>query len=499
MHYFYFIVITLSFISSSLMGQQAGCTDESSFNYDMMAAEPCNETGLDNDCCINESNLFGSWDIDFLSATIVNDFECGQYESTIPQEINSYRYYLASDNILIFQAGIVIEYVEVSDFTDKDCNSLNGLWDSENQICNIPVDENLCNIFSEDSEFGLFWDESLGGCVGVFNEAGDWSVNETGVCFNVGDDGSDDGSDDGGDDGSDDGSDDGGDDGPPECLLDCPGIEFINPDQDPNGFCAWIIDANNSDCVDDCDSYWDGLLNSLEEACEQCLSDYTFDCEEIFNQDDCNPDLICGEALTCVDGLLYPTTCGPDNCDEAISKCDGDDTYRHQKNYKYFSESNDFHFHTASLLNKVIDNYVASINNLIYLNNSRNCFPFEYDVTDEILLFDFVDNENGECIVFTLERNSDNIDDLLGCTDSTSSNYNPGAFFDDGSCDGNTNIMGDINSDNEINILDVVLLINFVLQVEFPSSFEFESSDINEDGALNVLDIVQLVNLILGQ
>jgi len=37
---------------------------------------------------------------------------------------------------------------------------------------------------------------------------------------------------------------------------------------------------------------------------------------------DCDPSLVCGEALTCVDGQLYPTTCGPENCDEPIGPCD---------------------------------------------------------------------------------------------------------------------------------------------------------------------------------
>jgi hypothetical protein len=38
--------------------------------------------------------------------------------------------------------------------------------------------------------------------------------------------------------------------------------------------------------------------------------------------DKCDPNLICGDALTCVDGALYPSTCGPDNCDEPIGRCD---------------------------------------------------------------------------------------------------------------------------------------------------------------------------------
>jgi hypothetical protein len=45
---------------------------------------------------------------------------------------------------------------------------------------------------------------------------------------------------------------------------------------------------------------------------------------------DCDPDLMCGEVETCCDGLLYPTTCCSDNCDEPIDECgectDGDNT-----------------------------------------------------------------------------------------------------------------------------------------------------------------------------
>jgi hypothetical protein len=40
---------------------------------------------------------------------------------------------------------------------------------------------------------------------------------------------------------------------------------------------------------------------------------------------DCDPDLSCGQAETCCDGLLYPTTCCETNCDEPIGEC-GDDT-----------------------------------------------------------------------------------------------------------------------------------------------------------------------------
>ena len=35
----------------------------------------------------------------------------------------------------------------------------------------------------------------------------------------------------------------------------------------------------------------------------------------------CDPTYKCGDAVTCVNGLEYPTTCGPANCNAAIGKC----------------------------------------------------------------------------------------------------------------------------------------------------------------------------------
>jgi hypothetical protein len=35
----------------------------------------------------------------------------------------------------------------------------------------------------------------------------------------------------------------------------------------------------------------------------------------------CDPTLICTQVLTCVDGLLYPTGCGPRNCDRPLGDC----------------------------------------------------------------------------------------------------------------------------------------------------------------------------------
>jgi len=54
-------------------------------------------------------------------------------------------------------------------------------------------------------------------------------------------------------------------------------------------------------------------------------------------------------------------------------------------------------------------------------------------------------------------------------------------------------ILGDLNEDGVLNILDIVSLVNMVLSGEYNTN-----GDLNEDGGLNILDIVSLVNLILN-
>ena len=54
-------------------------------------------------------------------------------------------------------------------------------------------------------------------------------------------------------------------------------------------------------------------------------------------------------------------------------------------------------------------------------------------------------------------------------------------------------LLGDVNEDGTVNILDIVQLANMILSDDYQ-----ESADLNGDGNLNILDIVQLVNIILG-
>jgi len=56
------------------------------------------------------------------------------------------------------------------------------------------------------------------------------------------------------------------------------------------------------------------------------------------------------------------------------------------------------------------------------------------------------------------------------------------------------NLLGDINEDGILNILDIVALVNLVL-----AGGEYDPmGDMNDDETLNILDIVTLANLVLS-
>ena len=54
-------------------------------------------------------------------------------------------------------------------------------------------------------------------------------------------------------------------------------------------------------------------------------------------------------------------------------------------------------------------------------------------------------------------------------------------------------LLGDINSDGVINVLDITLIINSILNNDFS-----ELADLNSDGGINILDVILLVSLILS-
>ncbi len=59
-------------------------------------------------------------------------------------------------------------------------------------------------------------------------------------------------------------------------------------------------------------------------------------------------------------------------------------------------------------------------------------------------------------------------------------------------------VLGDVNMDTNIDVLDIVTIVNFIMGSDTPSDDEACAADYNEDGSIDVLDIVGMVNYIMG-
>ena len=58
-------------------------------------------------------------------------------------------------------------------------------------------------------------------------------------------------------------------------------------------------------------------------------------------------------------------------------------------------------------------------------------------------------------------------------------------------------ILGDLNQDTIINILDVVQLVNIILGTIDANNYQLQAGNLNQDSTINVQDIIILINLIL--
>ncbi len=58
-------------------------------------------------------------------------------------------------------------------------------------------------------------------------------------------------------------------------------------------------------------------------------------------------------------------------------------------------------------------------------------------------------------------------------------------------------IPGDLSSDDDVTVTDIVLMVNFILSAEQPTAYQNWVGDLDEDGALTILDIIKLINIIL--
>ena len=56
---------------------------------------------------------------------------------------------------------------------------------------------------------------------------------------------------------------------------------------------------------------------------------------------------------------------------------------------------------------------------------------------------------------------------------------------------------GDLNFDEQVNVVDIVTLVNILLGEPVSGPAQFLAGDVNEDGELNVVDIVNIVSMVL--
>ncbi len=58
--------------------------------------------------------------------------------------------------------------------------------------------------------------------------------------------------------------------------------------------------------------------------------------------------------------------------------------------------------------------------------------------------------------------------------------------------------LGDVNADNQVNILDIIATVNHVLGYDVFTDAQIVQADLNFDGSVDILDIVALANLVLS-
>ena len=62
----------------------------------------------------------------------------------------------------------------------------------------------------------------------------------------------------------------------------------------------------------------------------------------------------------------------------------------------------------------------------------------------------------------------------------------------------NQEMLGDINFDGSLNIIDVVLIVNFILGISDFTDSQIILSDVNADNTVDILDVISMVNIILS-
>ena len=58
-------------------------------------------------------------------------------------------------------------------------------------------------------------------------------------------------------------------------------------------------------------------------------------------------------------------------------------------------------------------------------------------------------------------------------------------------------LLGDVNFDGDVNILDLVMIVAFIVGFEEPNDFQLSAADGIGNGSINIQDIIYFLNIIL--
>tara|TARA_Y100001934_G_C12364199_1_gene782500 strand:+ start:1185 stop:2729 length:1545 start_codon:yes stop_codon:yes gene_type:complete len=142
--------------------------------------------------------------------------------------------------------------------------------------------------------------------------------------------------------------------------------------------------------------------------------------------------------------------------------------------------------------------YIDSDGNLPWFKSGQICYPNGGECFLNIDMIpsshSYIDGCSFSGSFNNSEVESGNYEAKFWFIDSSTEDYPVPQLVLPISVDGGENeLIGDINNDDTVNVLDVVLLVNMILT---PGT-ETDSADLNDDGVVNVLDVVLLVNIIL--
>ena len=130
-------------------------------------------------------------------------------------------------------------------------------------------------------------------------------------------------------------------------------------------------------------------------------------------------------------------------------------------------------------------NDINIINPLIELDNMP---PGEATINFEPMIIGFADNINPNNYECTLNFIS-NVDSYINYLNSF-----PIIFeVNDAQI-----LLGDLNQDTIVDILDVIVSINIILEELEPTEYQNDALDMNQDGMTNIQDVILMINLILN-